>query len=375
MNVLMMVSWFDKVASAEGGGGFHYEQAVDLSKYCNCAIYYPYDRFIEDKFCSGIEGSVQVYRSKYKLENKLRNRLYMYSAMKKIVKDFEPDIIHAHVATEVGRFAIILGKLFHIPVIITEHSTVEASGVETFPHYHYAKFAYGQSKYNACVSDNLCKKVSAIFPNYSFHTVYNGISEMEPRNNMGKYRKEDAVNIGIVAGFYNRDIKGMQFVLPALSNMKKDGYRVHLHVMGDGEYKQEFVELANELGIDKQCTFYGNCKKDKLFDIVSEMDYVVSASIFESFGCAVAEAAMLGKPIVASRSGGVESIVTLKNGILVDKDSEDAIYRGLVEMYEKYKQYDGVQISKEAREKFGMTAISMKYLEIYKEAIERYNNN
>ena len=139
--------------------------------------------------------------------------------------------------------------------------------------------------------------------------------------------------------------------------------------MGDGDYKQEFVELANELGIDRQCTFYGNCKKDKLFDIVSEMDYVVSASIFESFGCAVAEAAMLGKPIVASRSGGVESIVTPKNGILVDKGSEEAIYNGLAEMYHKYKQYDCVEISKEARARFGITAISHKYLDIYRKIL------
>lgn len=369
MNVLMMVSWFDKVASAEGGGGFHYEQAVNLAKYCNCAIYYPYDRFISDRFSSGIEGGIRVYRSKYKLENKLRNRIFMFLAMKKIVKDFSPNIIHAHVATEVGRFAVILGKLFRIPVIITEHSTVEASGADCFPHYYYAKFAYGQSKYNACVSDDLCKKVSTIFPKCSFHTVYNGIAEMEPRNSKEKFRKENTVNIGIVAGFYSREIKGMQFVLPAIAKMISNGYQVHLHVMGDGEYKQEYVDLADKLGIGNQCTFYGNCKKDKLFDIVSDMDYIVSASIFESFGCAVAEATMLGKPIVASRSGGVESIVTPKNGILVDKGSEDAIYNGLVEMYHKYKQYDCIEISKEARGRFGITAISHKYFDIYRKII------
>jgi len=366
MNVLMMVSWFDKVAGAENDGGFHYEQAVDLSKHCNCAIYYPYDRFISDRFSSGIEGGIKVYRSKYKLENKLRNRLFMYLAMKQIVKEFSPDIIHAHVATEVGRFAIILGKLFRIPVIITEHSTVEASGANCFPHYYYAKFAYGHSKYNACVSDDLCKKISALFPKYSFHTVYNGIAEMEPRSSKGQYRKENVINIGIIAGFYSREIKGMQFVIPAVSKMICNGFLVHLHIMGDGEYKQEYELLANELGIEQHCTFYGNCRKDKLFDVVSEMEYIVSASVFESFGCAVAEAAMLGKPIVASRSGGVESIVTSTNGILVGKGSVEAIYNRLVEMYHTYKQYDCAKISKEARDKFGISVTSRKYLEIYK---------
>lgn len=370
MNVLMMVSWFGEFAGAEQGGGFHYEQAVDLNRLCNCAIYYPYDRNINERFVKRKESGIVVYRSKYCLQKKLRNRLFMYQAMKKIVEDFHPDIIHGNVATESGRFAVVLGKLFHIPVMITEHSAIEASGVSSFPHYYYAKFTYAHSRYNACVSDNLMHGLQEIFPKYSFHTIYNGIQKHEIAISPVRYRKSECVNIGMVAGFYSREIKGVQFVLPAIRKMLDQGYRVTLHIMGGGDFLQEYIDMALNLKINENCIFYGTCKKDKLFAIEAEMDFVVSASIFESFGCAVAEAAMLGKPIVASKSGGVESIVNAENGILVEKGSVDAIYEGLAEMYHKYNNYDTEQISKYAQEHFSINAISDKYMKVYKKILE-----
>ena len=140
--------------------------------------------------------------------------------------------------------------------------------------------------------------------------------------------------------------------------------------MGEGDYSQKYIELAKKLGIYEHCIFYGYCPKEKLFDIESEMDFVVSASLFESFGCAVAEAAMLGKPIVATKSGGVESIVNDENGILVEKGSEEAIYHGMMEMCKKYQQYDPEVISRNAREKFSIEIISKKYMEIYESIVK-----
>lgn len=369
MNVLMLVSWFAKKGET-GGGIFHYEQAADLNRFCNCAIYYPYDRYITGNYESGRERGILTFRSKYALQNKIRNRICMFQAMREIVKTFHPDIIHGNVATEGGRFAVIMGKLFHIPVIITEHSSVEASNVEHFPHYYYAKFVYGNSRYNACVSDNLTERLRKIFPQYAFHTVYNGIQELKPGENKHQYYIDGAVNIGIVAGFYSREIKGMQYVIPAIRKMLDNGYCIHLHVVGGGGYLQEYIDMTNEMGMAQNCTFYGECSKDKVFAIDSEMDFMVSASLFESFGCAVAEAVMLGKPVVASKSGGVEAIINSENGILVEKGSMQAIYDGMIQMYDKYKEYDAVKISEQANRKFEIEGISRKYIQIYKKVLE-----
>ena len=93
MNVLMLVSWYASKGKI-GAGNFHYEQAKDLNRFCNCAIYYPYDRFITQGYECGTENGIMVFRSKYALKNKIRNRIYMFQAMRRIVKNFQPDIIH-----------------------------------------------------------------------------------------------------------------------------------------------------------------------------------------------------------------------------------------------------------------------------------------
>lgn len=368
MNVLMLVSWYASKGEV-GGGNFHYEQANDLNRFCNCAIYYPYDRNITRGYECGMENNIMVYRSKYALKNKIRNRIYMFRAMRRIVEEFQPDVIHGNVATEGGRFAIMMGKIFHIPVIITEHSTVEASNVEHFPHYYYAKNVYKNSKYNACVSDSLTKGLEKIFPHYSFHTIYNGIRELKPRVNQHRYCKNNKVNIGIVAGFYSKEIKGFQYLLPAVRRLLDNGYLIHLHIIGGGDYQEYFVTEANRLELACYCTFYGKCTCEKVFEIESEMDFVVSASLFESFGCAVAEAAMLGKPIVATKSGGVESIVNTDNGILVEKGSTESLYAGLVWMYDHYDQFDSWKIANDAHSKFAVDTISRKYMDIYREVL------
>lgn len=368
LNVLMMVSWYLPRDGRDHGGNFHYEQAVSLSKYCNIMIYYPYDRQAK-QIEGGMEQGIHVWRSPYKLQNKIRNRMYMFHTMRQIVKDFRPDLIHAQVATEVGRFAIILGWLFHIPVMVTEHSTIEASGVLQFPLHQYADFVYRHSRYNACVSEDLTKKLSAIFPKYHFHTIYNGIIVPGKVETSAQYRREDSVNFALVASLYDRNIKGIPTLLQVMQRMKREGLQMTLHIVGDGAFRQEFEQMAVQLGISEACIFHGKAEKKKLYQILSQMDFLVSASKFESFGCTIAEAMMLGKPVVATKSGGPESFVTKQTGILVEKENEDALYQGIREMMIHYPDYQGDSIREYAVKKFDMDEISRKYLRIYRSIV------
>lgn len=375
MRILMMVSWYSPKGEPINGGIFHYEQAMDLKKYCAMAIYYPYDRTLTEKYSDEMEHGIRTFRSAYDFKRKLYNRQNMFSAMKKIVRDFKPDIIHAQVSTEVGRFAIILGALFHIPVIVTEHSTVEASGITKFPCYWYAKFVFKYSKCNICVSDSLSEKLKEIFPQYTFQTIYNGISRVQTKMQpQGKYRVQDSANVVLVAGLYDRHIKGIPTLLKVIARLYQEGRKIILHIVGDGEYRKEFEQIADDLGITKQCIFHGRCSRECVQEIMQESDFLVSASILESFGCSIAEAQMQGIPVVATRCGGPESIVAPKTGILVDKGNEEALYQGVLEMLDNYTKYNSDEIKKYAEEKFALDTISRKYYKIYQSIFEEENN-
>ncbi len=365
IRVLMMVSWYSPIEEGLRIGVFHNEQARALQQYCDVAIYCPYDRTITEYCTKSVDWGVLTYRSRYHIQKKIRNRMDMFRTMRRIKKEFRPDIIHAHVATEAGRFAAALGKIFHIPVMITEHSAPEGSEVDRFPHYYYAKFAYGNSRYNACVSDYLTNYLKRLFPRYQFATIYNGIEDGGYLPWKGSGAGESA-SCAIVANFYHKSIKGFHILLPVLAKLKKEKKQFLMHFVGDGDYLEYYKAEAERLGVTQQCVFHGHCDRSGVNRILSESDFLVSASLFESFGCSIAEALMAGIPVVATACGGPNSLIDRDNGILVEKGSEEALYDGICMMLENYKKYDHEKISKQAKERFSMRIVTERYVDIYR---------
>ena len=92
----------------------------------------------------------------------------------------------------------------------------------------------------------------------------------------------------------------------------------------------------------------------------------------ESFGCSIAEVQMLGIPVVATRCGGPESIVTPKTGILVDKDNEETLYQGISQMIDNYMKYDSEEIKRYAAGKYSLDTISRQYYAIYRDIVKNY---
>lgn len=275
-------------------------------------------------------------------------------------------MIHAHVATVVGKYAVFLGKLFKIPVVITEHTPTELINYDRKILKLIAHYAYKNSSYNACVSKFSKKELDFLFPDCNFEVVYNGIHKPNVEKNDKVYRIEKCINISIVASFYNEWVKGYQYLIPAIKEIRNKGYNIILHIVGGGEYQDKYEQLAKKNKIEKFCIFYGNCNKDKVYSIMNQMDFCVSTSLVESAGVSVQEALMLGKPVVVTNSGGANSLVTEKNSIVIEKGSTEAIVDGIIEMIKKYKCYNKDEIIKYAQNNFEISNISNKYMNIYK---------
>lgn len=370
LNILIMPSWYKGYADQDVTAGiFHYEQAVDLQKYCNIVLYYPFDQTIDEEWMVHEERGVLTYRSKFRRNERLRNRIRILKTFKRIYREFQPDIIFAHVANEVGKYAAFLSGFYHIPLVLMEHSSTEVSLAEKVG-YLISKYVYERCDYIACCSENLRNNLGEYFPKLQFHVVYNGIQPASIIQNPDtNYRIENTVNIVIVGAFYSLDIKGYQFLLPAMKKILEDGSQAVLHIVGEGVYREHFMEMARELGIEKDCIFYGNCSREKVYTLVSQMDFFVSASILECSGVSVQEAMLLGKPILVTRSGGANSLVTEDTAIVVDKGSTQALAEGLKQMIHRYQEFDTEKIKEYAENKFEISHISRQYVQIFQDVL------
>lgn len=377
MKVLMVVSWYSpREAEAMSAGVFHYEQSIALQKYCQTALYFPFDGTLNEAFSEGMEHGLLTFRRRLsrtripKLEG-VREILQVVSDLKRICKKWKPDVIHAHCALPAGRAAVLFGKLFGYPVVVTEHNPLQTMGLERRSGRLMTGFVYENSDANICVSANALENLEKEFPKAKFRLIYNGIIDPATVPADGEtYAVAGKINFCIVAAFYSREIKGYQHLIPAVAQLKKEGFPVALHICGGGEYMEEYRRLAGELGVEEECIFYGQCRREKLYSIVSQMDFVVSASLFESAGIAVEEAMLLGKPLVVTRSGGANSLVTADTAIVTEAGSTEALTEGLREMLRRKDAFQPEQIRAYARENFEIDGISRRYMALY-EALKR----
>ena len=78
---------------------------------------------------------------------------------------------------------------------------------------------------------------------------------------------------------------------------------------GDGEERNELIELAANLGISKNVIFTGFIRGKKLRDIYSISDIFVMSSVSEPFGLTALEAAHHGDALILTKQSGVSEVI------------------------------------------------------------------
>jgi glycosyltransferase involved in cell wall biosynthesis len=400
MNILFIVTWYSEHGVPIDSGLFHYETAKALQKYCNVAIYWPCDsslscseftRYNENGIITYRRGSGKLaYSFTKKIINKIRsieNYKNYQKDLENIVREFRPDVIHAQCGIIAGLIAGLYNRAasktiggISIPYIVTEHHPIELMRLTSKISRLKFNFAYKHASANFCVSDDLMKKLDFYFPKQRFKVIYNGINDPSVFLNSAQSTMSKAcdnsiyhlgfVNAAIVAAFYDKDIKGFQYLLPAIKGLKDHGIKIYLHVLGGGTYLDYYKTMATELDINNCITFYGQCDKETVYKYVSQIDFGISASLFESAGVTIEEMQLLGKPVVVTKSGGANSLVRDFSAIVVENGSIDALVEGLSAMVLKYKEFDSAKIRQYATENFEMDNICKKYLEIYRKISE-----
>ena len=135
--------------------------------------------------------------------------------------------------------------------------------------------------------------------------------------------------IGTVANLFPR--KGLEYLIEALAILKKTFPHSFLVIVGkgDGEYEQQLLKQVKDLGLTKHVLFAGFQDHPEMF--ISHFDIFVLPSVLEGFGIVLLEAMSLGKPIVASKVGGIPEIVQQhKTGLLVKPADVEDLSQGIL---------------------------------------------
>ncbi|MHB8579929.1 MAG: glycosyltransferase [Ignavibacteriaceae bacterium] len=241
--------------------------------------------------------------------------------IRKIIREFKPDILHAHYASSYG----LLGALsrFH-PFILS----VYGSDVYTFPRKNI--FAKKLFKFNLSKADKILS-TSCIMAEETMQYIKKQI-EVTPfgvdlnifRPSVKKeilFDRNDIV-IGTVKSL--EDKYGIDFLIRTFK-LVKDRYPelpLKLLIVGKGTKESELKRLVVELGIEDVTKFTGFVNYDEIHEYQNMIDIAVFVSTedSESFGVSVLEASACGKPVIVSDAGGFPEVVEKDvTGLIVGK--------------------------------------------------------
>jgi glycosyltransferase involved in cell wall biosynthesis len=293
--------------------------------------------------------------------------LYLWSvlrAFQKIKKDgFSPNIIHAHVYVS-GVAAAIIGKLFKIPVAVTEHWSIFPRKALERSEIVKARFAFQSAGAVLPVSRSLQKAIEECGIKANFHIVPNAVdmSLFSPSGRRGNGVKQ-IIYVGNLI-----PTKGIPEILEILAGIKDRG-DWQMHIFGQGPMEKDCKEIAAASGIKDKIVFHGFQPKSAIAPLMRECDFMLHPSLGETFGTSIVEAMACGLPVVAFDVGALRDTVSEERGILVPLGDKVALQKAVELMLDRCRDYSRDRISRYANENFSYAAVGKKLHDIYSQLI------
>ncbi len=162
--------------------------------------------------------------------------------------------------------------------------------------------------------------------------------------------------------------KGVDILLRAMKDIS-GARKIHLHIIGNKPRTEYAGRILAEAEKDSAVFMYDPVPHENILPYFQACDMFVLPSRKEGFGIALAEAVACGKPVIATRSGGPEDIVTSENGYLVATESPDQIAEKMALIHDSGFHSSSDQIRNSIIGKFDVQHVLPEVLEVYRELI------
>jgi glycosyltransferase involved in cell wall biosynthesis len=235
---------------------------------------------------------------------------------------FDFDVIDAHYFYPDGVAAVMLGRYFNKPVVIT----ARGSDITLFPQYRLPRrmirWAANNADHVIAVCNALRDEVIALgVPPERVSSLRNGV-DLKLFHPHARPAEAPAQPFTLLAVGHLVPVKGQERIIGALPLLPD----VRLRIAGDGPDRAKLVQLAQELGVSDRVTFLGAVRQPELVQHYSQADALVLASSREGWANVLLESMACGTPVVASRVYGTPEVVAAPEaGVLMDELSAPGV--------------------------------------------------
>lgn len=216
---------------------------------------------------------------------------------------------------------------------------VESKKKVSFVHCDYSRYGGYNSKqeriYNLfdnviCVSDSSKRVMEECFNSlkYKLVRIYNltDIKKIQRLSTDFYEFNHNVINIVTVCRLSEE--KGLERAIEAFYKIKKEGIdRFTFTIIGDGDRKEQLVELVKKYDLVKEITFLG--EKSNPFYYMKDADLFLSSSYHEAAPMVYGECKALQLPIISTNTLSAEELVQNVNAGVVCSNSTEGLYKVL----------------------------------------------
>jgi glycosyltransferase involved in cell wall biosynthesis len=162
--------------------------------------------------------------------------------------------------------------------------------------------------------------------------------------------------------------KGFDLALSAFASLADGIPCLRLIVAGDGPARAALERQAARLGVADRVEFLGAVGPAEIPAVINRATVVAVPSRREGLPLVALEAALMARPVVATRVGGLpEVVVDRKTGLLVDPDDEQALAEALASIVTDPERAArlGERARRRAIERFGWAQCVAAYASLY----------
>jgi glycosyltransferase involved in cell wall biosynthesis len=321
------------------------------------------------------------------------NDYFAYRSIKKIIRDFKPDIVHTH-ASKAGAIGRLAAAHCKVPVIVhTFHGHVFSnyfSGFKTSIFKSIERYLAKKSsaivaiseiqKYQLTELHGICEKEKMRIIPLGFDLMRFTENINQKRNSFReKFNiKDDEIAIGIIGRL--APIKNHFLFIDAIEHLLKNtNKKIKAVIIGDGETKEQLNSYLQS----KQLTYTWNAGEKASFIFTSwirevdvalaGLDLVCLTSLNEGTPVSLIEAQAAGKYVISTNVGGIKDILLPGAGILSEL-GEDAVYKkNLLNSVNNFENLKNASQSIQTNiiQRFNYTRLCGDMDKLYKELLKR----
>jgi len=285
----------------------------------------------------------------------------------KLTRTFAPNLIHRNGVGVDSFFALTAAKTASVPLLVT---LINELGTDSLSQGTLHGNLLQRADWVNSVSQSALIQLRQLLPEVKPRSsvIHNGI---DGTAFVPKALPTDCPRLLCLGRLHYQ--KGVDIAVRAFAAVLRHVPETRLIVAGDGRERIALQQQSEQLGLAQAVDFSGWIAPEQVPAVIGSATMLIMPSRWEGLPNTALQAAMMGRPVIGARVGGLPEIVShQQTGLLVEPEDADALAEAIVSLLKSPQRL--FQLGQAAREKvqkeFGWDHYVEAYDALYRKLIQ-----